>query len=52
MQLLKERKEVRKQVKENLYIDHYHIYYYPIEYSIFEPPLKAPKKYELEEIHK
>ncbi|KAG6795452.1 hypothetical protein HZU73_09235 [Apis mellifera caucasica] len=51
LQLLKERKEVRKQVKENLYIDHYHIYYYPIEYSIFEPPLKAPKKYELEEIH-
>lgn len=50
MQLLKERKEV----KENLHIDHYHMYYYPIEYSIFElkAQLKAPKKYELKEIHK
>ncbi|PBC30995.1 uncharacterized protein LOC133667795 [Apis cerana] len=47
LQLLKERKEV----KENLHIDHYHMYYYPIEYSIFEPRLKAPKKYELKEIH-
>ncbi|XP_076548897.1 uncharacterized protein LOC117600625 isoform X2 [Osmia lignaria lignaria] len=47
---LKAKKEAKKKPYEND-IQHYHYHYYPIIYSLSDPPTKAPKKYELEKIH-
>ena len=48
---LKAKKEAKKKPYEND-IQHYHYHYYPVIYSLSDPPTKAPKKYELEKIHK
>ncbi|XP_076628900.1 uncharacterized protein LOC143345542 isoform X1 [Colletes latitarsis] len=47
LQSLKEKKEGKK---KHTPVEHYHVHYYPV-HTYIEPPLKAPKKYELEEIH-
>ncbi|XP_076244542.1 uncharacterized protein LOC143185434 isoform X2 [Calliopsis andreniformis] len=45
-QSLKEKKEAKKWPH---HVQHYHVHYYP--HVIYEPPVKAPKKHELEDLH-
>ncbi|XP_076178087.1 uncharacterized protein LOC143152163 isoform X2 [Ptiloglossa arizonensis] len=47
LQSLKEKKEAKKRPT---HIQHYHVHYYPV-HMLIEPPIKAPKKHELEESH-
>lgn len=44
---LKEKKEAKKRP----YIQHYHIHYYPVPHILYEPPVKAPKKHDLDDLH-
>ncbi|XP_076667812.1 uncharacterized protein LOC143368701 isoform X2 [Andrena cerasifolii] len=51
MNLLHSLKEKKEAKKKPYAAEHFHVHYYPIPYTLSEPPVKAPKKHELEEIH-
>ncbi|XP_015429342.1 PREDICTED: uncharacterized protein LOC107186056 [Dufourea novaeangliae] len=47
LQALKEKKEAKKRPS----IEHLHLHYFPVVHAFPDPPTKAPKKHELDELH-